>query len=227
MIPGEIITADGRAGTQRRPRDAPARGRQYRRPADPGRLALSLLRDQRRAANSIASRRAVFVSTFQPARRSASSRASSARCELVALGGRSHRVWLSGPHHGAAVVTRIERRAYAEMFGPTTGDRIRLGDTELWIEIERDHADLRRGSQVRRRQGDPRRHGSGPARGRRGGRHRHHQRRDPRSLGHRQGRRRPQGRPHRRHRQGRQSRHSAGRDHRHRSRPPRSLRAKA
>ena len=35
---------------------------------------------------------------------------------------------------------RIERRAYAEMFGPTTGDRIRLGDTELWIEIERDHA---------------------------------------------------------------------------------------
>jgi urease subunit alpha len=37
-------------------------------------------------------------------------------------------------------VRRIERRAYAEMFGPTTGDRIRLGDTELWIEIERDHA---------------------------------------------------------------------------------------
>ena len=37
-------------------------------------------------------------------------------------------------------MTRIERRAYAEMFGPTTGDRIRLGDTELLIEIERDHA---------------------------------------------------------------------------------------
>ena len=35
---------------------------------------------------------------------------------------------------------RIGRRAYAEMFGPTTGDRMRLGDTELWIEIERDHA---------------------------------------------------------------------------------------
>src|SRR5579862_6881234 len=34
----------------------------------------------------------------------------------------------------------IDRRAYAEMFGPTTGDRIRLGDTELWIEIERDYA---------------------------------------------------------------------------------------
>jgi urease subunit alpha len=37
------------------------------------------------------------------------------------------------------VTARIERRAYAEMFGPTTGDRVRLGDTELWIEIERDH----------------------------------------------------------------------------------------
>jgi urease subunit alpha len=37
-------------------------------------------------------------------------------------------------------VTSIDRRAYAEMFGPTVGDRVRLGDTELVIEIERDHA---------------------------------------------------------------------------------------
>jgi urease subunit alpha len=37
-------------------------------------------------------------------------------------------------------MTRLGRRAYAEMFGPSTGDRIRLGDTELWIEIEHDHA---------------------------------------------------------------------------------------
>jgi urease subunit alpha len=34
----------------------------------------------------------------------------------------------------------IPRAAYAEMFGPTTGDRIRLADTELFIEIEYDHA---------------------------------------------------------------------------------------
>ncbi|MCS6877164.1 MAG: urease subunit alpha [Geminicoccaceae bacterium] len=33
---------------------------------------------------------------------------------------------------------RISRAAYASMFGPTVGDRIRLADTELWIEIERD-----------------------------------------------------------------------------------------
>jgi urease subunit alpha len=35
--------------------------------------------------------------------------------------------------------TRISRQAYAEMFGPTTGDRVRLADTELWIEVERDY----------------------------------------------------------------------------------------
>nr|MDQ3621283.1 urease subunit alpha [Verrucomicrobiota bacterium] len=33
---------------------------------------------------------------------------------------------------------RLTRRQYAEMFGPTTGDRVRLADTELFIEVERD-----------------------------------------------------------------------------------------
>ena len=32
----------------------------------------------------------------------------------------------------------IPRRVYAEMFGPTVGDQIRLADTDLWIEVERD-----------------------------------------------------------------------------------------
>jgi len=35
-------------------------------------------------------------------------------------------------------MTKVSRAAYAEMFGPTTGDRVRLADTELWIEVERD-----------------------------------------------------------------------------------------
>jgi len=35
-------------------------------------------------------------------------------------------------------MTTISRRAYAGMFGPTTGDRIRLADTELLIEVEAD-----------------------------------------------------------------------------------------
>ncbi|WP_179379839.1 urease subunit alpha [Jannaschia marina] len=34
--------------------------------------------------------------------------------------------------------TTISRRAYADMYGPTTGDRVRLADTELFIEVERD-----------------------------------------------------------------------------------------
>jgi urease subunit alpha len=33
---------------------------------------------------------------------------------------------------------RISRSTYAQMFGPTTGDRVRLADTELFIEVERD-----------------------------------------------------------------------------------------
>ncbi len=36
-------------------------------------------------------------------------------------------------------MARISRQAYAEMYGPTTGDRVRLGDTALIIEIEHDH----------------------------------------------------------------------------------------
>ena len=35
---------------------------------------------------------------------------------------------------------RIDRRHYADIFGPTTGDRLRLGDTSLLLEVERDHA---------------------------------------------------------------------------------------
>lgn len=33
----------------------------------------------------------------------------------------------------------ISRRGYAEMFGPTKGDRLRLADTELWLEVEDDY----------------------------------------------------------------------------------------
>lgn len=33
---------------------------------------------------------------------------------------------------------KISRRAYVEMFGPTVGDRVRLADTELFVEVEQD-----------------------------------------------------------------------------------------
>ena len=32
----------------------------------------------------------------------------------------------------------ISKQAYAEMYGPTVGDRVRLADTELLIEVEQD-----------------------------------------------------------------------------------------
>ena len=35
----------------------------------------------------------------------------------------------------------ISRNEYVGLFGPTTGDRIRLGDTGLFVEIERDLTD--------------------------------------------------------------------------------------
>ena len=35
-------------------------------------------------------------------------------------------------------MSQITRRAYTEMFGHTTGDRVRLADTELWIQVEED-----------------------------------------------------------------------------------------
>ena len=41
----------------------------------------------------------------------------------------------------------ISRAAYADMFGPTTGDKVRLADTELFIEVEKDFT--RYGSEVK------------------------------------------------------------------------------
>ncbi len=35
---------------------------------------------------------------------------------------------------------RIKRSHYGEIYGPTTGDRLRLGDTSLVLEVEKDHA---------------------------------------------------------------------------------------
>jgi urease subunit alpha len=35
-------------------------------------------------------------------------------------------------------VSRIDRRRYASLYGPTVGDRMRLADTDLWLEVEQD-----------------------------------------------------------------------------------------
>ena len=34
--------------------------------------------------------------------------------------------------------TTISRKNYADMYGPTVGDKVRLADTELFIEVEKD-----------------------------------------------------------------------------------------
>ena len=35
---------------------------------------------------------------------------------------------------------KISRAAYADMYGPTVGDKVRLADTELWIRVEEDRS---------------------------------------------------------------------------------------
>src|SRR4051795_731352 len=47
----------------------------------------------------------------------------------------SDRLWKAG----ITMATKISRSVYAEMFGPTTGDRVRLADTDIIIEVERDY----------------------------------------------------------------------------------------
>ena len=45
------------------------------------------------------------------------------------------------PEPGALEVsedTDVGRDAYVAMFGPTVGDRVRLGDSALWVVVERD-----------------------------------------------------------------------------------------
>lgn len=36
-------------------------------------------------------------------------------------------------------MSKMDRQSYASMFGPTTGDRVRLGDTDLWLQVEQDY----------------------------------------------------------------------------------------
>ncbi len=78
---------------------------------------------------------------------------------------------------------RLSRAAYADMFGPTVGDKVRLADTELIIEVEKDFTTY--GEEVKFGGGKVIRDGMGqsqvsPRRRRR--RHRHHQRADRRPL---------------------------------------------
>jgi len=41
--------------------------------------------------------------------------------------------------YGALAAFEMDRAAYAAMFGPTTGDVLRLGSTDLWVKVEKDY----------------------------------------------------------------------------------------
>jgi len=61
------------------------------------------------------------------------------------------------------VSTKIKRSFYADMCGPTAGDRVLLADTDLIIEVEKGLSrSYGEEVKIRRRQGDPRRHGDIP-----------------------------------------------------------------
>src|SRR6201991_2831973 len=56
---------------------------------------------------------------------------------------------------------KIARDAYASMFGPTTGDRVRLADTDIIIEVEKDFTTY--GEEVKFGGGKVIRDGMGPS----------------------------------------------------------------
>jgi urease beta subunit len=56
----------------------------------------------------------------------------------VAVGRAAHGFKSSKVRKENWLMSKISRRQYADLFGPTTGDKIRLGDTDLYVEIEKD-----------------------------------------------------------------------------------------
>ena len=205
--------------TERRSAAHHAHRRQHRRSADPGWQPLPLRGNQPGTLLSTAPPRAASVSTSPPAPRCVSNQARRVKshwCRIAAdawCRGSAPPSWersTDGPPASRRLCRHV-RPHHRRSRPPRRYRPDRRGGT-------RPHH-LRRGSEVRRRQGDPRRHGpvAGIAGGRRG-RYGDHQCADHRSLGHREGRCRDHQRPHREDRQGRQSRHPAECRHHHRPR---------
>src|SRR6202012_6026088 len=59
-----------------------------------------------------------------------------------ALAGTTRGAWVdAGPaRHTGQLMNRLTRERYAHLYGPTTGDRIRLADTDLLVEITEDRS---------------------------------------------------------------------------------------
>ena len=55
--------------------------------------------------------------------------------------GKSQETWLQGSigeEERKNLVLKLTRKQYTDLFGPTTGDKVRLGDTDLMVQIEKD-----------------------------------------------------------------------------------------
>src|SRR3954454_9113352 len=147
---------------QRGPRDRFDPGHQPRRSADSSREPLPLLRDEprallrpgegvrnaarhsRRQCGPVRARRAQDRATRRARGRPDLARGEFARRRANRRRGPQsrararRRARLQAPYGGSAVSRTLDRRHYADLFGPTTGDRVRLGDTNLVARVERD-----------------------------------------------------------------------------------------
>src|SRR5438445_6163041 len=120
----------GRAS--RSPSRTPATGRSRSAPT-------TIFSRPTRRSTSTATRRAAVVSISRPARPCVSNRDRRARSSSSPMPALAASSGSAARSTGSSDVARtLSRGAYAAMFGPTTGDRLRLADTELIIEIEDD-----------------------------------------------------------------------------------------
>src|SRR5450755_343030 len=119
---------------------------EHRRPSDPGWLALSFRGDQ--CSARLRSCGGARLSSQHCGRHCGAIRAGSgAGGRAGRIGRRPRRLRLQRLGDGTVgkyarsrrrEAMKIDRRAYVEMFGPTTGDRVRLADTDLIVEVEKD-----------------------------------------------------------------------------------------
>ena len=183
-----------------RPRHSRGHGGQVRA----GRREGSDVGAVRRQATSARLQRTCRRLGADPRRLPASASRSRPACRRTRLSVRTSNrlILVHGGRRRATPMTSISRQEYSGLFGVTTGDQIRLGNTDLYIEVEeRRSSNHRRRVDLRRRQDAARRHGpgSGVVQHRRCPRPRDHQR-GHRRCNHRcrQGRRGNQGRQDRR-----------------------------
>ena len=141
MIPGELFLKDDDIELNKGRKSVTLTVCQHRRSPDSGRLALSFLRNQPGA--EVRSQEGARYAARYPGRHRHSVRAGpDAPRDADRACRQAHGLRVSSGHHGQALRAdmphAMKRSFYVDMFGPTTGDRVRLADTDLIIEVEKD-----------------------------------------------------------------------------------------